>query len=344
MSVKALIRPLYFFVQRIYRRSNLVLGKQILFFLKLNSRLILGYSPGMKFDGLGAQLQRVLAVNALAQYWGVTSTHPPIEKIAIHPLDGLETRDSYDDFLNNVNRLIDAQSQFKFCVRAIYINDLDFKSLIRVIKYLLSSEGKVHLTVTHPYYFVDANPRIYNCKSNMLISEKLLNYSTESLKDSIVLHHRHGVGKMAIQPGQKSPREIEVDKITDVVLQCIARNSNANIMLHIFTDAPAHDLQFHPPSDQIDSWTNLPGFDGQVMNINAGALESLTNRTSIPLKIHRGGNPLISLANLSTAGTLILSRSSFGYVAAVLGKTQNVWAPRDFWHPLLDGWDSYIAK
>jgi hypothetical protein len=323
---------------------TLILGKQILVLLKLNSRLILGYSPGLKFDGLGAQLQRVLAINALAEYWGIEVAHSPIKKIAIHPLDGLESRDSYVDFLNNVNGLIDAQSQFKLRVQEIYTADLTFKSLIRVIKFQLKSKEKIYLTVTHPYYFVDANPRIYNCKFNMLISDRLLNFSTESLKDSIVLHHRHGVGKMAIQPGQKSPREIEMDKITGVVMQCIARNSNAKKMLHIFTDAPDHNLQFHPPSDQVDSWTNLPGFDGQVMSVNAGTLEGLTNQISIPLKVHRGGNPLNSLANLATAGTLILTRSSFGYIAAILGKTQNVWAPRDFWHPLLDRWHSYLAK
>lgn len=323
---------------------TLILGKQILVLFKLNSRLILGYSPGRKFDGLGAQLQRVLAINALAEYWGIEVAHLPIKKIAIHPLDGLESRDSYVDFLNDVNKLIDAQSQFGLSIHDIYTDNLTFKSFIRVIKRLVKSKETIRLTLTHPYYFVDANPQIYKCNLNGLISKKLLNYSTESLKDSIVLHHRHGVGKMAIQPGQESPREIELDRIFDIVHKCIASNSNTCRVFHIFTDAPDHNLQFHPPSDQVDSWTNLPGFDGQVMNVNAGELESLTQRISTPSKVHRGGNPLNSLANLSTAETLILTRSSFGYVAAVLGNTQNVWAPRDFWHPRLAGWKSYIAK
>ena len=296
----------------------------------------MGYSPGTKFDGLGAQLQRVIAINALGEYWSLSVMHQPIEEIAIHPLDGFQDDKAYRVFLSNVNYSIAATKIQSRNSKTIYSNDLIFRDMLSVIFQLLRSRKPIHFLISHPYFFVDAYPDMYKCSLNTLVSERISKFSSTTFSDAIVVHHRHGVGNMAIQPGQKSPREISEISLFQSLERCISHHPMARIV--ILTDAPESDIVFIPPSQQRNSWTNLPKFDGVSLKVSGGSLDFIRSQLAIPIEIIRGGNPLISLANMVTSDVLFLSRSSFGYVAAILGNPTEVWIPADFWHAPLNNW------
>ena len=51
-----------------------------------------------------------------------------------------------------------------------------------------------------------------------------------------------------------------------------------------------------------------------------------------------GGDPLDVIKSLASADHLILSRSSFGYVAAILNPKGQVYFPSQFWHVPMKGW------
>lgn len=306
------------------------------------NRLVIGYSPGMKHDGLGAQLQRILAINALGQFWGVKVFHLPIRNIAIHPLDGLSSLNDYQDFINNFNWVIGSNLQTQFNLdefRSQFCSDMSISSILKTFIFIVVLRKKVFLQVTHSYFFVDAKPEIYKCHLNTLIAQRLKSYSTQKYISSVVIHHRHGVGNLAVQPGQLKPREISSSSYLTPLHE--VQKSISFQKVYFFTDAPAQDLIFQPSIDQLDAWKGLPKFDGANLYVSKNSLTELTSHQPFIFEIVRGGNPLNTIAELLSASVLILSRSSFGYVAGLLSENADIWLPFDFWHPALPGWKTY---
>lgn len=341
MDFKKHIRPTYYRLSHLYRRSMLNLGKILLSPRSISTKVTFSYAPGVKLDGLGAQLQRVLAINALGEYWSVKVKHDPITEIAIHPLDELDNSNDYLIFMKNVNNVIGSYESLPRGEKSFHFLNFNFSKLSKVLLYVYLNRKSARINLTLPYYFVDSKPEIYNCKSNFLVRKRLNSFSTLNLSDQIVLHHRQGVGNMAIQPGQKLPREIAQQFYLSVLSNCI--NIYPERTLTVFTDAPISQMEFRPPSKQIESWVDLPSFDGNKMTIAANSLDWITKQLSLKTKVIRGGNPLETMANMSTAGVLILSRSSFGYLSALMADTADVWIPGDFWHKPLPGWRKYPA-
>lgn len=320
----------------------LLLARGLLSPKLISSKITIGYSAGTKFDGLGAQLQRVLAINALGDYWSIDVQHRPIPQIAIHPLDGITTPEDFSAFMKDINNLIDAHAFEDNSSKFMHFENFDIFALIKVVFLTLFSKAQIYVEVTHPYFFVDAMPDLYWCNRNANLSERLRRFTTLNLENQIVLHHRQGVGNMAIQPGQKIPREISQESYLSVLNACLQNSKNKNIT--IVTDAPLSKLNFYPPPHQLKSWVGLPAFDGVKMIIQSNSLNWLTDQlqpSSNEVTVIRGGNPLETLANMSTSQVLVLSRSSFGYAAAILARNTIVWIPDDFWHEPLTNWLKY---
>jgi hypothetical protein len=307
---------------------------------RLSSKFLLGYSSQLKNDGLGAQLQRILALNALGEFWNLRVSHPPLKEIAVHPLDGLVDENSYQNYLNNVNFVIQAQNlEISGALRKFFVKDLKPRHLLFLFFVGLLRTGQVHLLITHPYFFVDADSLLYKCRANQKISENLRSFVTQDLSDALVLHHRHGVGNMAIQPGQNSPREIPVTKYVQILLEL--SQSYPSLPKYLYTDAPEFDLLFEPPKNQNDSWQNLPNFSGGSMFIHGASLSALTQNLFPDFIVKRGGDPLETLANMASCKYLIISNSSFSYVAGLLGNHSRLWIPKNFWHTPLSHWIQY---
>lgn len=305
----------------------------------LQSRLAFSYSPGLVIDGLGAQLQRIIALKGLGSYLGIRVVLTEISDFAIHPLDGLtqseyeSTLDVIESFLRNDLESQDIES-FK-----VHVNDLHMSDLLRALIVSIKLKKVVLLCVRDSYFLTDAKPDLYRMGISIEMSSAIKALAVDDFSDAIVLHHRHGVGEMAIQPGQKSPRELQLSGYLIPLKEALNITNFTRIV--IFTDAPVSDYVFIPSTSQRDLWSGLPRFDNGRMQISRGDFQALADCFPQITEIRRGGNPLVSLAEMSTAGALILSRSSFGYLAAHLSENSRVWIPSDFWHPKLPLWRDY---
>jgi hypothetical protein len=343
VNLRQLFRSGYKLVNLSYRRCALKIAKFLFSFNKVSSRITLGYCSGMKIDGLGAQLQRILAINALGEYWNVQVQHPRVEQVAIHPLDGINSRQDYLNFLDNLNYIIEsnADSEKLHYSHIMCIDELSLSQLIIIYLRLIILRHKVYLKITQPYFFIDSMPSLYKCSYNTKVQERLSFYATMNQGPRISLHHRHGVGNMAIQPGQNKPREIDLAVFLDVLEKICKVNSNMGVV--IFTDAPEESFEFSPLDEQKASWLGLPAFDGHVMRISGNSLNKLLEILPPNSEVIRGGNPIKTLADMASNPIQVLSRSSFSYVAALLSKEAEIWIPCDFWHPGLSEWKSYAA-
>ena len=92
------LSALRFFIIWIFRRSSLEITRVLLLSVPLRSRILLSYNQGLVPDGLGAQIQRMVALNALGAYLQVKVIHPDILEVAIHPMDNM-SKAGYQDML-----------------------------------------------------------------------------------------------------------------------------------------------------------------------------------------------------------------------------------------------------
>lgn len=333
------LSALRLFIFWIFRRSSLEIIRVLLLPVPLRSRILLSYNQGPVPDGLGAQIQRMIALNALGAYLKVKVIHPDILEVAIHPMDNMSQAD-YEDMLIEIKKLLSTkdESEFDNLLRC-QVKDLRSKHFLVALFKSISNKKRVNLRIRDSYFLVDSKPGIYKKGISSEMKHHLRSLADSDFSEFIALHHRHGVGNMAIQPGQSKPREIDMRKYINPLHQALIANNKNKIV--IFTDAPEMDLEFSPFLDQARLWEGLPKFDGERMKISAGQFKELESEFSNRIRIVRGGNPLKTLANLSTAGSIILSRSSFGYLAALFASHGNVWIPSDFWHPKHKYWKQY---
>jgi hypothetical protein len=287
-------------------------------------------------DGLGAQLQRVIAVRGLAVFWGLSSWQPRIPKIAVHPLDGLDSDHSVDKYMNCVNALINGQIlDSGRDVR--YVENLGFFAISVIYLRTLVKRKNVFLMISLPYRFVDSLPAIYSLGASNY-REKLKQHITLRKVPKIAIHQRWTTGSGVIQPGQKVSRNVSLERFKSVIEQRLEEFIIEEVL--IFTDAPSQDIKFIPHKTSQESWKGTAGFDHKGIKV-VGQSKLEIESVFPDASIMRGGNPLETLANLSTAKTIILSNSSFGYVAALLSSDSEVFLPKEFWHPPLEDWNTY---
>lgn len=339
MSAKMLLRRIYRKLLINFRKLTLFLAKTIFLSRFLQKRLAFSYYPGEVVDGLGAQLQRIIALRGLGSYLGISVLSTKISDFAIHPLDGLSQKE-YETNLGIINSLlvIESQSQEK-AVFNVYIKDLHLIDLLRGLFLSFKMKKVILLCIRDSYFLVDTKPELYRAGISHEMSATIRTLVIDDFSDAIVLHHRQGVGQMAIQPGQKSTREMQISSYANPLKEALNLTHLKRIV--IFTDAPETDLVFIPPKSQENLWNGLPKFESGQMQISRGDFQALAENFPQITEVRRGGNPLVSLAEMSTAGALILSRSSFGYLAAHLSGNKYVWIPSDFWHPKIPLWREY---
>ena len=333
------LSALRFFIIWIFRRSSLEITRVLLLSVPLRSRILLSYNQGPVPDGLGAQIQRMVALNALGAYLQVKVIHPDILEVAIHPMDNM-SKAGYQDMLIEIKTLLSTKDESGFDNFLKYqVTDLRSKHFLVALFKSIVNKQVVNLSIRDSYFLVDSKPELYKKGISSEMKKYLRSLADSDFFEFIALHHRHGVGNMAIQPGQSKPREIDMRKYINPLRQALVANNKNEIV--IFTDAPETDLEFSPSLDQARLWEGLPQFDGERMKISAGQFKELESEFPNRIRIVRGGNPLKTLANLSTAGSIILSRSSFGYLAALFASHDSVWIPSDFWHPKHKYWKQY---
>ena len=308
-------------------------------FLLCAPPIALTYDAYSKQDGLGAQTQRILAIHSLSVNLRVSYIHAGIVDMAVHPLDSLNSRDDVEAFLGKVNQCfyIEPTQKRSFVNAKTYsVSRLTNFQLLLFFAKSFFLRNSIILEIVEPYGCSDLFPVMY--KSAF---ESLLNLGLEpSIKTTIGIHYRRGFGNFDIQKGEGLSREVEVSKIVRKCNEIVEGNPDIS-SVYIFTDAVPNDSIFTPPLHQKGLWINNINFDGKDL-ISAGIdLNSNFSNLKVPFTVISGGDPLESLLSLAHFDTLILSRSSFGYVSALLALRKEVWLPKDFWHPPLPGWSTY---
>lgn len=321
--------------RRLLGNCKYILVRYLIKFLR--PKLALTYQNEFKQDGVGAQLQRVLAIRSLSDNLKLSYLHTPIASIAIHPLDPYQTEMEMRNFLARLNREFympttpGLEKVEKITVEMIA---LTFSGLARAVLLSVLKRKMILISCTEPYGVSEFDPRMLSEIASQLP------YLSRIKKDgfNIALHIRWGVGGMTVQKGEKTPRQMELGYYFFLLKSILSNLDNLPVNVTIFTDAPIEDLEFALPQTQIELWQNSLSVENGIMSVTGLNLEEQFSKLGIKPRIVRGGDPLLAIRDMANSDILIMSRSSFSYVAGILNEGRNVYCPSSFWHKPLPGW------
>jgi len=309
-----------------------------IFFRKQNDLLCISLDTENIADGTGAQIQRVLSVKLIASVFQIGYVHRDFKSIQIHPLDPFQDQKSYSDYLIRLNET--------FCFPSLNANLENFEivmirniSIWKLLKVQIRSnvfKRKFHIVIQDPYpiseSFVDKFSSI-GFSFNKNFEDGTLSRLVG--EHDVVIHHRQGVGNMAIYPGQKISRELDLEyffQALDSIIMGGLCGAKEDVRVLILTDAPLKKIRYAPPADQIDLWDGTPNFNSGTVLIEGNVLEEKFVQRGFQVKVLSGGDPLDAIFIMSKAKFLISARSSLSYVAGLLNQAGTVFAAPDFWH------------
>ena len=300
-------------------------------------KVALTYGSRSKPDGVGAQIQRLLAIRSLAKNLKLPYLHTPISSVAIHPLDPYQTEEEMRLFVSELNHeffMESSPSIEAFEKIRVEIQVLTFSKFFKAVWLSCIKRKLVLISCVEPYGVSEFDPNIYRD-----IDSCLPNFIQVQTQDfNIAVHIRWGVGELAIQRGEKVSRQIEIEYFVELLQEILSKNSSVAAQITIYTDAPLNDVEFSPPRAQRDLWANSSKFNEGIMSVTGVDMLSQFSRLGVQLQIVRGGDPLLVIHKMAASNILITSRSSFSYVAAILNASHDVYYPSKFWHKPLPGW------
>jgi hypothetical protein len=301
-------------------------------------KIILTYNPHLKTDGVGAQLQRILAIRSLARNLNLGYLHTPIENIAVHPFDPYQSLAEMKLFLVELNHIfyveeteVDREISHKIYER----NLLKFGDFFMLLVESLWKRSSLLIKIVEPYQISEFDPKKYVTIGTLLPHFK----ATRSPTKTIAVHYRQGVGGKSVQIGEKLSRQLDVQYFVDIVKSILVKHRSEQIAIRIFTDAPEKDLEYFPPESQSHLWHQSPRFKDGQMSIEGFEVRRSFEGLESPIEVIRGGSPISAIQEMAGADMLVIGRSSLSYIAAILNSSGEIYFPSSFWHRPLTGWN-----
>jgi hypothetical protein len=284
----------------------------------------LTYANDRHRDGAGAQLQRIYGIFALARFLHLPYFHSPLLEVGNHGLAALENNVKLANVESSYNQIFllksDIECPSDSIVHYLEKADLDY---IENIKKEAESSGKFHLIrILYPYAVTDQNPEIYDC----LKSVSPFVYCRGDLF-KIAIHIRRG-DLLVADSNRMLPNSYYVSCVLG--LTQVLKKMNVKFACEIYTEVPSKTCTITPHHQGDIQITS----DVQI----SPEMSSLDDFRVIPnLAEIKAIEPIETLRRMATADALILSRSSFSYLAALFNPAGSIiYYP--FWHSPMKDW------
>ena len=255
-------------------------------------------------DGMCAQYQRIIGIICLAMKYDCQYIHSHIDKMEHLP-------DPCSEYLNNIEEFFQIQNHFPTMNDSVSFDsiinlDTNVTEAILLEHKNMATSKNIILTILHAYSMFDKNTQLYEIAMPFLNTIKknieLPEYHIPGVK--IAIHIRRG----DVSTRMHAERYVPLDYFQKIINALSILHKNAHFF--IFTEmSPENTKEF---------------IDFQNANKN------------ISLKMMTDMDILTTLEYLIKADVLVMSKSSFSYVAGLYN--QNTVFYMDFWHAKLDRW------
>jgi hypothetical protein len=255
-------------------------------------------------DGMGSQYQRIIGIICLAMKYDCQYIHSHIDKMEHLP-------DPCSEYLNNIEEFFQIQNHFPTMNESVSFDsiinlDTNVTEAILLEYKNMAVSKNILLAIDHAYSMFDKNTQLYEIGMPFLNGIKknieLPEYHIPGVK--IAIHIRRG----DVSTRMNVDRYVPLDYYQQIINKLSTSHENAQFF--IFTEiSPENASEF---------------IDFQNANKN------------ISMKIIPDIDILTTLEYLIKADVLVMSKSSFSYVAGLYNK--NTVFYMDFWHAKLDRW------
>jgi hypothetical protein len=289
------------------------------------SRIALTYANDKLEDGAGAQLQRIYGIYALARYLDLPYIHSPIRSLGYQGLAALEANSPVADLHLAYNRVFSIPPDVALPEDAVVheMRDVNIEALDKLIAAQRDPDRFQVLRILFPYGVTDRIPEIYRWVQPICPFQK---QASEVFR--IAIHVRRGE-HIAISSKRMLPNSYFV--AVAMQLTTILAKLGEPFACELFTEVPSKSFVVTPDHHGIKGRIARPITVDPSMN-------HLEDFDSIP-NLSRSVNldPIETLRRMSTADALIMSRSSFSYLAALFN-ADGIVIYHPFWHSPLADW------
>jgi hypothetical protein len=304
--------------------------------------LTLSYDSAAANDGTGAQLQRIFGIFAIATLPGIQYLHSGIQNLIIHPLDPFQSDLELSKYLETVNQKFSLPSSLdlpKSYKRVYKVNQLTFWRFAYFALRALMSRKTILLQIKNPYRVIEKFPTKYrHVRTHFSFVDSRENNSSK--EKTIVLHVRRGTNGADTLPGELSPRMLSDSYYFTLVKEILEKYCKKDdpIELVIITDVPKEDFVYNPIASQLEFWSTEPRFRDGSITMQGRSFSDFNFESLARLSVIHGGDPIVALETMRSADFLVMSRSSFSYIGAILNTCGVVFYPPAFWHKPMPEW------
>jgi hypothetical protein len=292
----------------------------------LKSGIAVTYANDVQMDGAGAQLQRVYGIYALSRFLGLPYVHTPLKRIGYQGLTALENDSLNPNEQDKWNRVFTIPSDIELPENTIvkYVHSPTVENITR-LKMEAEKENSFYLLrMLYPYDVTDKNPESYRCVRKISPFK-----AVHSDIFRIAIHVRRGE-EFAVESSRMLPNSYYIASTMNVI--GALRKLGIPFVCDLYTEVPSKAFLVTPEHQGIKGVSKItkPVLIDPKMN-------QLEDFDVIPnLRKRINGDPIEALEGMATADTLIISRSSFSYLAALFSEGIVIYFP--FWHQPLKDW------
>lgn len=293
----------------------------------------LTYDPEVMQDGAGAQLQRLITAYAISRHLDIGYVHTPISRINYQGLKAVESGKNDEDIVHRWNSLFHIPSdKMPETVKDVVKEKAEWDELVSLSS-PVEGQKEVEPTLVHAAYYhfaADAHPEVFDSIPYPLFGwQKTVRQRGEKIR--IDVHVRKGE-LLAMQKHRLLDNAYFVG-----VMQHLYRILGSRAEFHVHTEAPKTSVKISAQTE----W--LGGFMTEEEGAQKGVVlrredYGLDDFASIPnTHLHINGDPIAAVQAMATTDILVLSHSSFSYVAGLINKPALV-IYHPFWHAPAPSW------
>jgi hypothetical protein len=296
----------------------------------LRHKIVLTYDNTKMTDGVGAQLQRIYGIYSISRLLGVSYLHSPLKLVEYQGLRALKIGSADPEFHQEFNDICQIKSDVTTAeyFRPINLLDLSMKEFHKLITmyYADKSDRRPYLLrLAAPYAIGDSFPDCYEvCKEISPFASP----ASEGRALRVAIHVRRG--ELAFLDAERIlPDHYYISVAQNVVHLFEALGIDYEIELH----SEAIDKEFIVQPDQ-------PGIFNRISSpvVVGPRMYRLEIFSILPHLVPCINEKAIDcLRKLATADILIMSKSSFSYIAALLNRN-GIILYHPFWHPAPSSW------
>ncbi len=281
-------------------------------------------------DGVGAQLQRIYGIYAISRLLRASYLHTPIERVDYQGLPALERNTADPGFHDEFNRVFHiesdvSQAQGNRDLRFYEITTDELNYIVGDLENYPVGDRQTVVRIALPYGISDKYPDCYEaCREISPFASPV----RDDLPLRVAIHVRRGE-LFARDSHRLLPNAYYID-VARAVADLLER-SGIDYRLELHTEVPTKEFVVRRGHHGFHDHVGAPAIFGPEMC-------RLEQFDALPNLVHCINETTMEcLRKLATADVLIMSRSSFSYLAGILNRN-GVMLYHPFWHAALSSW------